>query len=209
MANLKTNSSKLKQPIGKAKATTAAPKPPRSLPPNLPGDADDAKYIERSIRVNHAGEFGAQQIYKGQLAILGHSEIGDTLRHMADQEEVHLNYFANQLVERQVRPTALHPIWRVAGFALGAGTALMGREAAMACTVAVEEAIDEHYAQQLIKLPTSEADLKKKIKKFQAEELEHRDIGLAHDAEAARHYPHLYKAINTGCKLAIWLSERI
>jgi ubiquinone biosynthesis monooxygenase Coq7 len=167
------------------------------------------EYLAQILRVNHAGEFGAKQIYAGQLAVLGNSEIGDTLRHMAEQEEVHLEYFANELARRRIRPTAMHPIWRVLGYALGAGTALLGKEAAMACTVAVEEVIDAHYEKQLHKLPANENELKKKIKKFQAEELEHRDIGLEHNAELAPAYRLLYRAISTGCKAAIWLSKRV
>ncbi len=175
----------------------------------LPGDMTEAEYLARILRVNHAGEFGAKQIYAGQLAVLGNSDVGDTLRHMAEQEEVHLEYFAGELARRRIRPTAMHPIWRVLGFALGAGTAMLGKEAAMACTVAVEEVIDAHYEDQLHKLPAHENDLKKKIKKFQAEELEHRDIGIDHGAERAPAYELLYRAISTGCKAAIWISKRL
>jgi len=176
---------------------------------SLPGDMTDGEYLARMLRVNHAGEFGAKQIYAGQLAVLGNSNVGDTLRHMAEQEKVHLKYFSDELVLRRVRPTALHPLWRLMGFALGAGTALLGQEAAMACTVAVEEVIDAHYEEQLQKLPAAEAELKKKIKKFQAEELEHRDIGLAHNAEKTPGYRALYRLIRGGCKAAIYLSKRI
>lgn len=175
----------------------------------LPGDMTADEYLARTLRVNHAGEFGAKQIYAGQLAVLGNSDIGDTLRHMAEQEEVHLKYFSDELLRRRVRPTALHPLWRVLGFALGAGTALLGKEAAMACTVAVEEVIDAHYEAQLDHLPANENELKKKIKKFQAEELEHRDIGIDHGAETTPGYKFLYRAISGGCKAAIWLSKRI
>lgn len=181
----------------------------RQKPQSLPGDMDMSEYLDRMIRVNHAGEFGAKQIYAGQLAILGHTDVGDTLRHMAEQEEVHLKYFEEQLVKRRIRPTAMHPIWRVLGFALGAGTALIGKEAAMACTVAVEEVIDAHYEEQVHKLPANENELKKKILKFQAEELEHRDIGLEHDAERAPAYELLYRLISGGCKAAIAISKRI
>jgi ubiquinone biosynthesis monooxygenase Coq7 len=113
-----------------------------------PASSKQKEIIERFIRVDHAGEYGAKRIYEGQLAILGDTEDGDTIRHMKEQEEVHLSTFENLLVEREIRPTALYPIWQIAGFALGVGTALMGPKAAMACTVAVEEVIDEHYAAQ-------------------------------------------------------------
>lgn len=174
----------------------------------LPGDHTNDSSIDRMIRVNHAGEFGAKRIYAGQIAVLGHTEIGDTLRHMAEQEDEHFDYFDNQIIERNVRPTILSPLWNVAGFALGAGTALLGKEAAMACTVAVEETIDEHYQEQIETLGDDEKELKEKIIKFREEELEHRDIGYEHDATQAPAYSLLYHAIKKGSKLAIWLSTR-
>ena len=110
----------------------------------LPGDTQIESSVDHMIRVNHAGEFGAKRIYAGQIAVLGKTDIGDTLKHMAEQEEEHFNYFDKEIVKRGVRPTVLSPVWHLAGFALGAGTAMLGKEAAMACTVAVEETIDEH-----------------------------------------------------------------
>jgi ubiquinone biosynthesis monooxygenase Coq7 len=128
---------------------------------------------------------------------------------MKQQEEVHLDTFSRLIAERRVRPTALLPFWHVAGFALGAATALLGPRAAMACTVAVEEAIDEHYAAQAAALPEHEAPLRETIERFRAEELEHRDIGLANEAEQAPAYRLLSAAIKAGCKVAIRLSERV
>ena len=116
----------------------------------LPGDLTKEELISRIIRVDQAGEYGAKRIYEGQLSVLGGSEDGPLLREMADKENSHLETFNKLMVERRVRPTLLSPLWHFAGFALGAGTALMGREAAMACTVAVEEVIEEHYANQAI-----------------------------------------------------------
>ena len=180
----------------------------RTLESRLPGDLTREEYLQRLIRVNHAGEYGAKRIYAGQLAVLGKSDVGDEIRHMAEQEEEHLQYFADEIGKRNVRPTALMPIWHVAGFALGAATALMGKKAAMACTVAVEEVIDEHYQSQQNTLGDDEKSLKDSIQKFREEELEHRDTGLAHDAEKAAAYPLLSHAIKKGSRLAIWLSER-
>lgn len=175
------------------------------MTPSLPGDLSPAERLARLLRVNHAGEYGAKRIYAGQLAVLGrHPEI----THMAAQEQAHLDYFADAIVKTGVRPTVLHPLWHVAGFALGAATALMGEKAAMACTVAVEEAIDEHYARQLASLDDSEAELKDTIARFRAEELEHRDTGLAHGAEETPGYGLLRQVIRAGSKTAIWLSER-
>lgn len=161
------------------------------------------------LRVNQAGELGAVRIYQGQRAVLGRGRHGKLLAHMAEQEQHHLDTFSRLIAERGVRPTALSPLWHVAGFVLGAGTALMGERAAMACTVAVEETIDVHYAGQAARLGEDEADLKATIEQFRAEELEHRDIGLANGAEQAPAYPVLSAAVRTGCRLAIWLSERV
>ena len=175
----------------------------------MPGDLPQAERLARMIRVDHAGEFGAAQIYAGQLAVLGRGPKGDMLRHMKDQEQHHLDTFAGLIADRRVRPTALLPLWRLAGFALGAVTAAMGERAAMACTVAVEEAIDEHYAQQVASLDDDEAGLRTVIETFRQEELEHRDIGLANEAEMAVGYSVLTRVIKAGCKVAIAVSERV
>jgi len=175
----------------------------------LPGDPEPASMTARIVRVDHAGEFGAVRIYEGQLAVLGRSRIGPTIRHMAEQERHHLEVFEKLIRSRRVRPTVLAPLWHAAGFLLGAGTALLGTRAAMACTVAVETAIDQHYREQSELLGPEEAELKSTIDEFRAEEVEHRDIGLAHGAEGAIAYPLLSGAIQAGSKLAIWLSTRL
>ena len=175
----------------------------------LPGDPTAREMVTRAIRVDHAGEYGAKRIYQGQLAVLGRGPHGDTLRHMQAQEQVHLDHFSQLIGQRQVRPTALLPFWHVAGFALGAATALLGPKAAMACTVAVEETIDEHYREQHAQLGEDEAPLRDTVEKFRQEELEHRDIGLEHGAEQAPGYKLLHAAIRAGCRLAIKASERI
>ena len=175
----------------------------------LPGDPTARQYVERVIRVDHAGEYGAKRIYQGQLAVLRGTKWEPVIRHMQAQEQVHLDTFSKLIAQRRVRPTALLPIWHVAGFALGAATALLGHRAAMACTVAVEEAIDEHYQAQEAALGDDEADLRANVEKFRAEELEHRDIGLEHEAEQAPAYRLLSAAIKAGCKVAIKVSERV
>ncbi len=175
----------------------------------MPGDPSDAERIERMIRVDHAGEYGAERIYQGQLAVLGRGPKAGILRHMLDQETAHRATFERLVGERQVRPTALLPLWHVAGFALGAATALIGERGAMACTVAVEEAIDEHYAAQSASMSDNEPELRDTIERFRAEELEHRDIGLAHEAELAPAYRLMSAVIKIGCKVAIAASERI
>jgi ubiquinone biosynthesis monooxygenase Coq7 len=168
--------------------------------------------IEEMIRVDHAGEYGATRRYQGQIAVLEAVSRDDkalaAIRRMATQESRHLDRF-NQLVnERQIRPTALSPVWDVAGFALGAATALLGSRAAMACTAAVEEVIDDHYGRQLERLD-SDPDLKQAIAEFRADEIAHRDEALAHGAEGAPAYRLLSDAIKAGCRLAIRLSEKI
>jgi ubiquinone biosynthesis monooxygenase Coq7 len=176
---------------------------------HLPGDTPLADAVERMIRVDHAGEYGATRIYAGQLRVLGRGPKGEVLRHMLAQEEAHKRTFEDLVIQRRVRPTALLPVWHIAGFALGAVTAALGERAAMACTVAVEEAIDEHYAAQAEKLGEDEPELRATIETFRAEELEHRDIGLAHEAEQTPGYRLIYGVIRAGCRVAIALSEQI
>lgn len=177
-------------------------------PARLPGDPRARPAVERMIRVDQAGEYGAARIYAGQLAVLRKTKSAPIIQHMAEQEQHHLDTFNRMIPKRRVRPTVLTPLWHVAGFALGAGTALLGEKAAMACTVAVEEVIDEHYAAQAECLGDDEAELKETIETFRAEELEHRDIGYAEGAEQAPAYPLLTAAIKRASKTAIWLSER-
>ena len=118
----------------------------------LPGDPTKEQMIDRIIRVDQAGEYGAVRIYEGQLSVLGKSAKAPVIAHMLNQEVDHLEAFSKMVAGRRVRPTALMPLWHLAGFALGAGTAMLGEKAAMACTVAVEEVIDEHYTAQIKKL---------------------------------------------------------
>ena len=162
------------------------------------------------LRVNQAGEYGARRIYAGQLAVLARgSAASHQIARMAAQEERHLERFIQLLAERRVRPTALQPLWSVAGFALGAATALISERAAMACTDAVETEIDRHYSQQLAELGDEDPELAADIRDFQAEELEHRDTAREHGAQDAIGYPLLSAAIRAGCRLAIGLSKRI
>jgi len=165
--------------------------------------------IDRYLRVDHAGERAAQQIYKGQLAIMKNHAMGPEIQHMMEQEVEHLEAFETLLNERQVRPSLLDPLWDAAGFALGVATAAMGPKAAMACTIAVEEVIGEHYQKQAENLGTDEADLKKIVEKFRDDELEHRDIAIDHDGENAKHYDLLRAFIQRGCRTAIKVAEKL
>ena len=192
MVRKKKKSTKKQKSTGKTQSTT------------------DKATLDQIIRVNHAGEYGATKIYDGQIAVFGkHSKIGKTIQHMADQEQEHIEKFNDLIIENRVRPTALLPLWNFAGFALGAGTALMGEKAAMACTVAVEKVIGEHYRDQQELLEDDQKDLKKTIAKFEKDELEHHDIGIEHDAENAPGYKVMTKIIEIGCKTAIAISKKI
>jgi ubiquinone biosynthesis monooxygenase Coq7 len=175
---------------------------------DLPGDLTPRQRTDRVIRVDHAGEYGAARIYAGQLAVLGRGAKGDILRHMKAQEDHHLETFKGLIADRRVRPTAMLPLWHLAGFALGAVTAAMGEKAAMACTVAVEETIDAHYTAQIEAMEEG-SDLRGTLEKFRAEEIGHRDIALANGAEQAPGYRLLSRVIKAGCKAAIALSERV
>lgn len=182
------------------------PKRPKK---RLKGDLAPEQDVERMIRVDHAGEYGAVRIYQGQLSVLGERAADGAIRHMAEQEKKHLAEFDRLIADRRVRPTALLPLWHLAGFALGAGTALLGEKAAMACTVAVEEVIDEHYAAQVARLEPDEAQLGATFEKFRREEIEHRDTGIERGAEQAPGYEVLTGLVKAGSRLAIWLSERV
>ena len=162
------------------------------------------------LRVDQAGEYGATRIYAGQLAVLRrNSSAAKLVARMAAQEAEHLKRFDALIAQRRVRPTALQPVWNVAGFALGAATALMSEEAAMACTDAVETEIDRHYGQQLTELGEDDRELSADIEKFRAEELEHRDTAREAGASRAIGYPILTAAIRAGCRVAIALSKRV
>ncbi|HEY0114303.1 MAG TPA: demethoxyubiquinone hydroxylase family protein [Allosphingosinicella sp.] len=162
------------------------------------------------LRVDQAGEYGATRIYGGQAAVLGNNHPAARLvAQMATQEARHLAHFDRMMAERGVRPTLLQPIWHAAGHALGAVTALISPQAAMACTAAVEDEIDAHYEDQRRSLGDSDPPLAAAIEEFQAEEVEHRDLALANGARDAAGFPFLYSAVRAGCRAAIFLSKRI
>ena len=173
----------------------------------LPGDrrADSASML----RVDQAGEYGATRIYAGQLAVLrANCPEAKLISRMAAQEQRHLSRFDQLIAERRVRPTALQPLWNVAGFMLGAATALISEKAALACTDAVETEIDRHYGRQLEELGDDDPELAADIADFRADELEHRDTAREAGAASAPGYPLLTAAIRAGCKVAIGLSKR-
>lgn len=178
--------------------------------PAAPRPGDRRIDTASMLRVDQAGEYGATRIYAGQAAVLGQNHpTARLVAQMAAQEARHLSTFDRMMAQRGVRPTLLQPFWHVAGHALGAATALIGPKAAMACTAAVEDEIDAHYAEQLVALGDTDPELSDHITEFQAEEVEHRDLALAHGAEDAVGYPLLYSMIRAGCRTAIFLSKRI
>ena len=182
---------------------SAKPIPPR------PGRDAKAVRLAEILRVDHAGELAAVQIYRGQRAVMGDGPLGRRFAEMQAQEAVHLARFDALLTERRVRPTAFAPVWRLAGFALGAGTAFMGEKAAHACTEAVESVIEQHYAGQIAELADRDPDLAAELSGFRDEELAHRDHAIADGARDAPGHALLAAVIGAGCRMAIKLSEKI
>ncbi len=184
----------------------------KTIPPR-PGRGAVAARLAEILRVDHAGELGAAAIYRGQQAVLGeapgHERIAGQLAEMAAHEDAHLARLDALMIEHEIRPTALAPIWRMAGFALGVGTALMGDKAAHACTEAVETVIGEHYAAQIAELAEREPKLAAELAGFRDDELAHRDLAAAEGAHEAPGYPFLSAVIGAGCRAAIKISEKI
>ncbi|ORY89546.1 ubiquinone biosynthesis protein Coq7 [Syncephalastrum racemosum] len=183
-----------------------------------PLSAKEREELSPMIRVDQSGEVGAYYIYMGQMAVLGRDKkLRPILQEMWDQEKKHLERFDDLVVQHRVRPSLLRPLWEVAGFAVGAGTALLGKEAAMACTEAVETVIGNHYDDQLRHLVELNKDnknpdlndLSKTVAQFRDEELEHHDIAIEHDAQQAPFHSALKAVIMQGCKTAIWVAERV
>jgi ubiquinone biosynthesis monooxygenase Coq7 len=173
-----------------------------------PGDRRESRAA--MIRVDQAGEYGATRIYAGQLAVMGdRTPAARTINGMANQEERHRAFFDAMIARRGVRPTMLRPFWDVAGFALGAATAAIGPDAAMACTAAIETEIDLHYQQQLEQLGQDDPELGAAVAQFREEEVEHRDTAIASGAENTFGYPVMFGLIRMGCRAAIALSKRI
>jgi ubiquinone biosynthesis monooxygenase Coq7 len=182
----------------------------RPIPPGEPGVK---QALDEMIRVDHAGEYGAVQIYRGQLAVFeamqGKERIASLLREMEKGEQEHLDTFDRLIADRDVRPTAMAPVWRLLGFGLGAATALMGEKAAHACTAAVEEVIEEHYAQQAKMLEKLDPELGAVVARYREDELNHRDTAILEGAKNAPAYGLLSEAIKFGCRTAIAVSKRI
>jgi ubiquinone biosynthesis monooxygenase Coq7 len=179
----------------------------------MPGENAARRVSDEMIRVDHAGEYGAVQIYRGQLAVFervgAHAHAARVIGEMEAGEKEHLRTFDRLIAERGVRPTLMAPIWRVAGFGLGAITALMGERAAHACTEAVEEVIENHYARQSERLGRDDPELKDVIDRFREDEITHKETAIAQGARQAPGYPVLSALIKLGCGAAIRISEKI
>jgi ubiquinone biosynthesis monooxygenase Coq7 len=184
-----------------------------STPPPRPGRGAVRQRLSEILRVDHAGELGAVHIYRGQQAVFaqakGREGVSQTLSDMEAHEQVHLDRFNRLLTDLNVRPTLMAPVWRAAGFALGAGTALLGEKAAHACTEAVETVIEQHYAGQIAELEKREPELAAELSKFRDDELAHRDQAVAEGAREAPGYSLLSAVIRAGCKAAIKISEKV
>jgi 3-demethoxyubiquinol 3-hydroxylase len=173
----------------------------------------DQKTLEEIIRVDHAGERGAIKIYEGQLLALKTIKQDDVLKDiiedMKEHEKEHLEYFEKEIQKRKIKPTYLLPLWDVMGVALGFGTAMLGKKAAMVCTASVEEVIENHYQNQLNNLGDDEKDLKTKIEKFRSDEIDHKNIAYDTGATNKGFYFIMDKIIRTSSKIAITISKKI
>ena len=169
--------------------------------------------VEEFIRVDHAGERGAVKIYQGQLlalnTIIKDESLKKTIEEMQVHEKEHCEFFENEIKKRNIKPTKFLPLWDLLGMGLGFGSTILGKKAAMLCTASVEEVIDKHYQNQIDHLEDDEKKLKEKIKKFRADELEHKDIAYEHGATKKGLYSIMDKIIKTGSKIAINISEKI
>tara|TARA_B100000686_G_C16562285_1_gene848439 strand:- start:38 stop:571 length:534 start_codon:yes stop_codon:yes gene_type:complete len=173
----------------------------------------DQKILEEIIRVDHAGERGAIKIYEGQLLALSTIKQDKNLKRiieeMKEHEKEHLEYFEQEIQKRKMKPTYLLPLWDLIGISLGFGTALLGKKAAMLCTASVEEVIEGHYENQLIKIGEDEKELKEKIEKFKGDEINHKNTAYKAGATKEGLYSIMDKIIRTGSKIAINISEKI
>lgn len=193
--------------------------------PTKPLTREQKDFLDSALRVNQAGELAAVLIYAAQTPpiLRSYPHLRPLMKHMYDQEAGHFNYFNDLLAKHRIRPTAMYPVWHAAATALGWGTAVMGREAAMACTEAVETEIGTHYNEQ-VRVLLDWADkleargetlgeeltvLIGELRRIRDEELEHLDHAVENDSKEARPYELLTNVIRGGCRTAIWISERV
>ncbi|MGB0906753.1 MAG: demethoxyubiquinone hydroxylase family protein [Maricaulaceae bacterium] len=188
-------------------------RPPMAGHKVKPAKRPTPPHIASMLRIDHAGEYGAVAIYKGQQAVFARqgqtAHIAAQIAEMETEEQKHLEAFDTMLVERNVRPTALSPIWNVAGYGLGVVTALMGEKAAHACTEAVESVIEQHYGEQVEEVKDEDPELAATFAEFREDELHHKHIAVEGGAKEAAGYGLLSRVITAGCKAAIKVTSRI
>lgn len=206
-------------------AGAAASSNPPASKKRKPLTQEQRDFLSSALRVNQTGELAATLIYTAQIPPLvnAHPHLRPLMTHMYEQEAGHLKTFNSLITKHRVRPTALYPVWSMLATGLGWSTALMGREAAMACTEAVETEIGEHYNNQIRSLLEMFArweaegyevgdefrELISTLRRIRDEELEHLDHAVEHDAKEAQPYWLLTSIIRAGCRGAIWTSERV
>ena len=174
----------------------------------LPGDKSDLEAIQSIIRVNHAGEVAAKRIYDGQLSFLKDQEAKGIIELMSLQEQKHLDFFANEIKKRKVRPSVLLPFWSLAGYSLGALSGFLGTKASMLTTRAVEEVIEEHYSEQIKNL--NDIDLREKIEKFCEEEVEHKNTASNYSGVKLNFVEKIgFNFLKSGCKAAIFIAKKL
>jgi len=185
---------------------------PSLITPPRPGYGASHRRLEEILRVDHAGELAAVHIYKGQSMVFKDTpkrELSEQFSHMQGEEQVHLDAFEALMREKNVRPSALSPVWRLAALGLGIGTALLGEKAAHACTEAVEDVIADHYAEQITEMETTDPALAARLTQFREDEIGHHDRAVDQGAREATGYPLLSALIKTGCRVAIKISEKL
>lgn len=167
--------------------------------------------IHEIIRVNHAGEFGAQVIYQGQLKFTKNLKNKIIIKEMLEQELAHLNYFENEIKNTKSRPTFLLPIWNICGYMLGVVSGVLGIKTAMVVTESIEEVIVQHYQQQIDYLNAHDKDnsLLPKIIQFQQDEAEHIHTAIQNESHSSLFYKPLAKLVKGICYTAITLSKKI
>lgn len=219
-----------KVPIATAAASIEAESESKNVETNKPPQKrplsqEQQYFLDSALRVNQAGELAAVLIYTAQTPplIRSHPQLRPLMKHMYDQEEGHFKTFNHLIAKHRIRPTLMYPVWKAAATALGWSTAVMGREAAMACTEAVETEIGGHYNEQIrVLLDWAEKleargeevgeemkDLLRNLRRIRDEELEHLDHAVVNDAKSAEPYELLTNVIRSGCRTAIWISERL
>ncbi|CAD6591893.1 MAG: hypothetical protein ASARMPRED_005805 [Alectoria sarmentosa] len=198
---------------------------PSSAKRRKPLSEKQRDFLDCALRVNQAGELAATLIYTHQTPPItrAHPHLRPLMHHMYSQEASHFSTFNEMLAKHRIRPTAMYPVWSAAASILGWGTGLMGRKAAMACTEAVETEIGRHYNGQVRVLLGWVKEMEERgeevgeemrelvstLKRIRDEELEHLDEAVGEGAREAKPYELLNRVIRSGCKGAIWISERV